>query len=274
MFSTNGAFSRVGIAGAYRRTWTIFKKRLDLFMTLTVILYVLSVISTFSIFKIQTEESSGNQVSTGESLVVILEFFVQLIVAVIFQAAMTRATAELYLQTGPTTLDCVRHGCSLFCNLFCSILPVIFVAVIGPMILASIALALLARGGGIGRVVGFILLVLAVIVFAYIYTPFLILTPTIVVERKCCLQAIKRSWSLGTSERLFIFCAVFPLFFLSFAFASVVGRFLPDNFGGAMAKNLPILFLTPFITMYVFLLFAIVAVWSQQQKLCWRLWPF
>lgn len=244
MFTTDNAFTRVGICGVFGRTWRIFTKRLDIFLTLSAILYLLGVLLTFTAFRI----GDSDKPSAVESVVVFLEFVVQLILAVVFQGAMARATAELYIRE-PATLDCVRHGCAVFCNLFCSTVLVTIASFFVPFILFAFALYILQEGGS--KFLGIVLLLLAFLIFAYVYTPFLILTPTVIVERKGPCQAIKSSWKLGSQERLFIFCAVFMISLTSLILSLMLAYFVPQNFGGAMAKNLPVLFFTPFVVMYV-----------------------
>jgi len=245
-------FQRLTIGDMYNRMFSIFRERMDVFLSLSALSYIpigLFILVAFPLILTQIAMSGGGSSSSSNSdsssydwqqnedsenrivveiiLLSVTTWAAQMLLNVLGFAAMSYAVGQKYLQKPFDTIESFKHAWRRACTLFSTAFLTFFLVAIPAAILVVISFALLAAEGTKG--LGYVLLLSSMAGIVYVEIKFMVIIPTIALEDKGVLDSIKRSWELSNDNFLDLFCYIFMFKLVSIIASSIFSNLV----GGA-----------------------------------------
>jgi len=232
-------FQRLTAGATFNRTVNVFTKRFDLFLLISLMVFVPFVAMWITVFGyigsslhtfIDTMDLSNRYLQqtsyynqtpdldpaafwdfTDQLIdnidVIAGQLFVEWLLFSIFtiaaQAAMIYAVGKLYVNRDPCISECLKRGFSKWCSLFGASMLVLFTMYVGNYILASISRMLPPPPFQFSMFAAWMVFKI------YVFVSLVILSPAVVVENLGPINGIKRAWDLANRNRCYIFCTLF-----------------------------------------------------------------
>ena len=268
----NSYFERLTFGGHYQRMWKIYSEQYKVFLTLSAVVLVPSIIIMTilahfvgeSIFSDSKDIDPTDPNATTSFIAVHMHAFlvmssVSALFSMVFTAvgrgAMIRAVAEMYLGANPDWKACLAMGAKRFCALLCSgfvIVGVIFAMALVPGALFGIAVA---TKSALLFLLAFIAYVAFFVGYFYVLIAASLVFPAIVIENVSALGGVKRALDLVQNR----WCSVFCLTFLIAIANGIVSKILQTIIlgsnpwalltpSGVLVTYVPAIFVLPAIT--------------------------
>lgn len=260
MAFSSDPFERLTFGGVYSRSFVLLMERLDLFMTVAILMFVpfLIIQVTFPGVENLDEEADSpfmtnpngdqgeaQQMLYGKLAGFYAELFFSTFVGIIGNAAIAVSVAQMYVNGHPDTMVCLKKGLSKFCTLFCG--QFLFGVVLGLCILVASFIGILLWMSEI-----LFLRVLVAVLFATVFAGYFycsiavtLYVPIIMIEGKDAVAGLKRSLELVSNNFCFVLCASVCLTIMVAFVAVIFSLFTMGGLLGTAIEKLPFLFQFP-----------------------------
>jgi hypothetical protein len=250
MSLTSDPFGSQRILEVFSCSFTIFKKRLDLFLLFAVIWNLPGAICS-----VRTEiiiQTLLNYAEANPSLpyrhfalelnLLRLEPYLTPLIGIMMKAAISVAVAVMYIRDNPHAITCLKRVLcnvwSLFCFYLCSTLVYDVVTEIAPSLGTSNTVYLQVLG---------ILIVTAFAASGYvIIAHWFFFVPSVVIEQTGPIGGFKRSLELMSKDWSLVCFTQVCLSLMALLVTSTIMYLQVDGILGALVVKLPLLFLRPF----------------------------
>ncbi|CAB9497475.1 expressed unknown protein [Seminavis robusta] len=188
------------------------------------------VVAIISISQAGGQTPDDDQPSTGSLFVIALAAGLCAPVVFLAEAAIIRATAEVYCGEQPRLGSAVRLGirniCRLYCFGFVLLVPLVGMALLGSA-LAVLVIGMMQQSDkaihSVGIVLALALFPVWSIAYFYVMIPFQMAPPSLVLERSTTVAGVVgRVWELSRGRR----CTIFPCTIFSATFLLATTNFL------------------------------------------------
>lgn len=225
-------FRKLSLEDTFSRLVHIFAQRWAVFLTVTVLAYILIAVvtSVTMMFLIPALASSSIYDENGTmnltlfyshlALISLLETGIYYAFMCVADGAIIRAVAEIYVNQVPTVFDTLQQGVYKFGPLLCT--AALLGIVIGVPAFSTIALITVVAQSSDAMYAS---VMCAALIFGCIIVWIMVVTyhvyPSIVVENLGTINSIKRSWELSKGHRCYIFSTVLIFASIKFLLSSL-----------------------------------------------------
>lgn len=220
-------FQHLSLEDTFNRLCHIFGKRWAVFLSITVLAYLIIGLVTWGAMMLVLPSLSRQAYAyaneNGEMdmtlyfsqvlLLTLVDSAIYYAIMCVADGAIIRAVAEIYVGQVPTVHNTLAQGAVKIGHLFCTALLIGTVIGIPALLIISLIIAVAHSS----EAVYFCVLLFALVFFClwvWVIVVTYLIYPSIMVENQGIISSIKRSWELSKEHRWYIFTTILLFYFL------------------------------------------------------------
>jgi len=258
-------FQRLSLCELYNRTLEVFQSRFGAFMALSLAFHVPVVFINLWLISINTtinEHPEEVNADPGKYLgrllsLLLFEIVVFLLVMSVARGAISRTVGDIYIGNDPSLLESLKVAGDSLASLLGAtgllFLGIMCLYLVTAVLVAIFLFLLPEKLAGLGYALTAVTVIAAVAAIFIVTVRMALLVPSIMLEKKGPVEAIKRSWEVSGYGFCFLFCSIFVFQLVNMLVAVVFKVFvagdLHTSLGYVIVSNIPSLFIFPAIAM-------------------------